>query len=288
MDNAPAEGHTERRTSPSDTHPRKRTPKVSTAPTAITRGRRKPRKTAHFQAVDKRAVFVRTIDNLLSAGDNQQQYRPQENPANRYISGLAGDAVGILRRLLRTSLSSFARPLYRLGPLQSRLERVCSRGEGSRGRWGLTGSTSLQSGFYAHLGQADRASGSRPWCELLLPLPGWSFPPHLRKGVAAERICTGRPRYAIADDRDLRATPSGRRSGQRWMGPQVDVKWEGDRTREEDKETRWPTRLHAHDAGTPTRRRTDSADGAAPPWELELISWRVGKVTQRSWAIPCP
>jgi hypothetical protein len=54
---------------------------------------------------------------------------------------------------------------------QSRLERVCSRGEGSWGLRDLTGSTNLQNGFYAHLGQADRASGSRPGCDLLLPLP---------------------------------------------------------------------------------------------------------------------
>jgi hypothetical protein len=54
---------------------------------------------------------------------------------------------------------------------QSRLERVCSRGGGSREPCRLTGPTNLQSGFYAHLGQADRASGSRPGCELLLPSP---------------------------------------------------------------------------------------------------------------------
>jgi hypothetical protein len=38
------------------------------------------------------------------AVDNSWQYRPQESPANLRINEGAGDAVGILRRLLRTSL----------------------------------------------------------------------------------------------------------------------------------------------------------------------------------------
>jgi hypothetical protein len=42
------------------------------------------------------------------AGDNKQQHRPQENPGNSQITYSAGDAVGILRRLWRRSLSSFA------------------------------------------------------------------------------------------------------------------------------------------------------------------------------------
>jgi hypothetical protein len=74
--------------------------KISPAPTAIISGEEKPRKTSHFQAVDPQAVFV-------VAGDNQQLYRPQENPGNSQITYGAGDAVGILRRLLRTSLSPF-------------------------------------------------------------------------------------------------------------------------------------------------------------------------------------
>jgi hypothetical protein len=53
-------------------------------------------KPPHFYTVDKRAVFVRTVDNLLSAGDNQQQHRPRESPANRRINEGAGDAVGTL------------------------------------------------------------------------------------------------------------------------------------------------------------------------------------------------
>jgi hypothetical protein len=50
----------------------------------------------------------------------------------------------------------------------------------------LTGPTSPQCGLYAQRDQADRASDGRPACELLLPLPGWSFPSPLREGVATE------------------------------------------------------------------------------------------------------
>jgi len=63
---------------------------------------------AHFQAVDPRAVFDVAIGIHPMAVGNSWQYRPQESPAKRYIHGGAGDAVGILRRLLRTALSSFA------------------------------------------------------------------------------------------------------------------------------------------------------------------------------------
>jgi hypothetical protein len=48
---------------------------------------------------------------------------------------------------------------------QSRLERVCSRGEDSRGPWRLTGSMSLQSGFYAHQRQ-ETASLALANCEV--------------------------------------------------------------------------------------------------------------------------
>jgi len=36
------------------------------------------------------------VGKASSAIDNQQQYRPRENPAKRYITGGAGDAGGIL------------------------------------------------------------------------------------------------------------------------------------------------------------------------------------------------
>jgi hypothetical protein len=41
-------------------------------------------------------VFVVAGDNLPSAVDNQQQYRPHEIPGNSQITYGAGDAVGIL------------------------------------------------------------------------------------------------------------------------------------------------------------------------------------------------
>jgi hypothetical protein len=69
--------------------------------------RRKPRKTAHFQVGNMRAVFVVAGDTLPSGVDNQQQCRPQEIPTNSHIAGGAGDAVGILQRPTATTSWSF-------------------------------------------------------------------------------------------------------------------------------------------------------------------------------------
>jgi hypothetical protein len=49
---------------------------------------------AHFQADDPRAVLVVAVSIISSAVDNQQQYRPQESPANIHLTGRAGDASG--------------------------------------------------------------------------------------------------------------------------------------------------------------------------------------------------
>src|SRR5215203_5781188 len=54
---------------------------------------------------------------------------------------------------------------------QSRLERVCSRGEGSRGPWGPNRFYEPQNGFYAHLDQAERASLKRPGVKSPATLP---------------------------------------------------------------------------------------------------------------------
>jgi hypothetical protein len=60
MDIVPAEGYT-----PSDHRASIQHTRIPTAPTAMTRGRIKPRKMAHFQAVDKRAVFVMAVGTVL-------------------------------------------------------------------------------------------------------------------------------------------------------------------------------------------------------------------------------
>jgi hypothetical protein len=61
------------------------------------------------------------VDTLPSAGDSRTDYRPQENPAKRYITDGAVDAVGTLRRLLRTLLSSFATSLATRTPFKAAL-----------------------------------------------------------------------------------------------------------------------------------------------------------------------
>ncbi len=81
---------------------------------------------------------------------------------------------------LRHGLSS--NPLARSSPdprgaFQAVLNAFVAEERALEDLGGLTGSMSLQSGFYAHLGQAYRVSGSRPGCECLIPLPGWSLPP---------------------------------------------------------------------------------------------------------------
>src|SRR5215207_8095496 len=209
--------------------------------------------------------------------------RTADKPRVRWRSRDRGGGLATpLTRHLRGSLS-LSRPLSHdaLRLLKAAFHTFVPDERVLEGSGGLTGKTTAQIGLYAHRCQDNRGLVIDPGCRTpATPPPAGFFPPLLREGVAAERICTGRPRYAIAGDQDLKATLQLRRSEQRWMGPQVDVKWEGDRTRE-DKETTWPTRLHAHVAGMPTRRRTDSADGAVPPWEPAAISWRVGKVTQR-------
>ncbi len=61
------------------------------------RGEKKTCKIAHSHAVDPRAVFVVAVGNTQLAVDNLLRYRPQEIPANKLITGTAGDAGGILR-----------------------------------------------------------------------------------------------------------------------------------------------------------------------------------------------
>jgi hypothetical protein len=50
-----------------------------------------------------RSVFTRAVGNDPLAVDNQQQYRPRESPAKRYIMGGAVDAGGTLRGVLPIS-----------------------------------------------------------------------------------------------------------------------------------------------------------------------------------------
>jgi hypothetical protein len=107
----------------------------------------------------------------LMAVDNSWQYRPLESPAYIHIEDDAGDAVGTLRRILRTSLSSFAASLLTRS-FQSRLERVCSRGEDSQGPQGANRFYKPSKRLVPASSPGDRASGSKPGCELLLPQLG--------------------------------------------------------------------------------------------------------------------
>jgi hypothetical protein len=65
--------------------------------TAVTGRRAKASQDTTSYPGETRTILVVAVDHLQSAGDNQQQCRPQESPANRYITGSAGDAVGTLQ-----------------------------------------------------------------------------------------------------------------------------------------------------------------------------------------------
>jgi hypothetical protein len=71
--------------------------KIPTAPTATTQRQKKTCKAAEFYAGDMRSVLAVAVGNNLLAVDNQQQYRPQESPANGPFSNDAGDAGDTLR-----------------------------------------------------------------------------------------------------------------------------------------------------------------------------------------------
>ena len=59
-----------------------------------------------FLRVRTRSVSPAAVDKAVSADDDGDKYRPQENPANSRITNGAGDAGGILRALLGESSSS--------------------------------------------------------------------------------------------------------------------------------------------------------------------------------------
>jgi hypothetical protein len=130
-----------------------------------------------------------------------------------------GDAGGTLRgfatRLVVQSTRAFFASPSRC--LSSCLERVCSRGEGSRGPWGLTGYTSLQNRLYTHLGQADRASGSRRRAKLLTTPPQLvSFRRSSGRGCGGKKQCpilwqdpTGEARVSSVFTLPAKAGPDG-------------------------------------------------------------------------------
>jgi hypothetical protein len=103
--------------------------KISPASTAIASGEEKSRKTSHFQAIDPRAVFDVAVDNLPSAGDSQQPYRPRESlqissngrcgRCGRYFAGC------YLRQeiILRTAPDLLTSTMALLSPLKRRCSR---------------------------------------------------------------------------------------------------------------------------------------------------------------------
>jgi len=76
--------------------------------------------------------------------------------------------------------------------LQRRFKRRCSRETDYRRPWDLTKYYESENCLYAHRGQVDLASGSRPGAKLLTTPPSAGyFPPRLREVLAAERNDTG-------------------------------------------------------------------------------------------------
>ena len=118
----------------------------------------------HIRTVDKRSVFVRTGDNLPSAGDDQQQYRPHESPANGRITNGAGDAGGILLDLVTEDHTS-NRPRsadFDHGPSKPPRTPLTQR-RGSLTARALTPPCCvLQNDLYTHPCQAGRTSRRGP------------------------------------------------------------------------------------------------------------------------------
>jgi hypothetical protein len=113
------------------------------------------------------------VGKASSAVDNQQQYRPQESPANSNIQDRAGDAGGTLRGSSgKTNAVVFSEGQpHRVEVLKAASSAFVAEEQALADVGPDQGTASFQNGFYAHRGQSDRASGSRPGCELLLPLP---------------------------------------------------------------------------------------------------------------------
>ncbi len=86
----------------------------------MTRAEEKAPQTAHFQAVDPRAVFDVAVGILPSAGGTVSCYRPRESPANQDFTDGAGDAVGTLQRLSST-FSPYRDLLTDRGPFKAAL-----------------------------------------------------------------------------------------------------------------------------------------------------------------------
>ena len=135
------------------------------------------------------------VGKASSAVDNQQQYRPQESPANSNIQDRAGDAGGTLRGSSgKTNAVVFSEGQpHRVEVLKAASSAFVAEEQALADVGPDQGTASFQNGFYAHRGQSDRASGSRPGCELLLPLPQLILSAATKEGVAAERNPTNQP-----------------------------------------------------------------------------------------------
>jgi hypothetical protein len=109
--------------------------------------------------VDARSVLTVAVDNLPSAVDSRIAGRRQENPANRYIHGGAGDAVGTLQRLSST-FSALSRPPYQPGPFKDASNVVVSE-ELALGDWGLPRWHRPSQRLLRASSPGDRVSGGR-------------------------------------------------------------------------------------------------------------------------------
>src|SRR5215217_4772752 len=92
-------------------------------------GPQNTRKTADSRAVDSRSVLGTAVGNGPLTVDHPQQHQPRESPANCYINGDAGGAVGIFPDFVIVVNVKLALviPPRRTGCPESRCKRPCSR-----------------------------------------------------------------------------------------------------------------------------------------------------------------
>ncbi len=166
IDVAPAEGYTE-----SNQEPIVKAGKVATASTAVTLSGRKPCKTAHFQAVDPRALFDVAVGNHPLRVDHPQYYRSRES-LQVGSNGRCGRCGRYFAALVEDVVLLFSQPPYRSGP-QSRFKRCCSRRTDCSQLGAQCGAAELQNGLCPHRAQADQASGTDRGSNLL-PTPAFN------------------------------------------------------------------------------------------------------------------
>jgi hypothetical protein len=131
------------------------------------------------------------VDIHPMAVGNSLQYRPHDKPVSKRLRGDTVDAGGISRGSsgkIRVVAFSAVQS-HRRGVLKAASNAFLAAERPSMTRRTQLYKKSPRNGLYAHRGQADRASSSRPGCELLLPLPSYQRPEGVQRIGPSAPLC---------------------------------------------------------------------------------------------------